>query len=285
MDKKPFSITPVYDRLLRGSVDTPIGLYQLQIATAAQLTKLHYSAGSIKTVKARLKDLADHGFVQADGIPTKFSRSPYYYALAQKGIQYLEAAGLDTNDAFRASKEVNDLLISAALLQRVDPRFCLHDFKHERTLKRSPYRAAWQERGQTQTATIIPDAFLDVRLQLSDGKQRRLPLLLEHDRGSEEQQHFKRRIRAYREFIRSGTFKTLLGVTTVTVCFTTFMGMHRLVKMQAWTQEALDGDTSVQGLFLFGDLSQPLDSRQFGFELHWYSVHLNQPPFSLLAER
>lgn len=62
---KPFSITPVYDLLLRGSSTTPVGLYQLQIATAAQLTRLHYSPGSIKTVKARLKTLVDNGYIQA----------------------------------------------------------------------------------------------------------------------------------------------------------------------------------------------------------------------------
>jgi len=54
--KKPFVITPVYDLLLRDSQDMPIGLYHVHLATAEQLTRLHYKPGMLKTVKKRLKD-------------------------------------------------------------------------------------------------------------------------------------------------------------------------------------------------------------------------------------
>jgi hypothetical protein len=52
-----FKITPAYDKLLRGTVQTPAGLYQLHLMSATQLTSLHYSPGSLKMVKARLKTL------------------------------------------------------------------------------------------------------------------------------------------------------------------------------------------------------------------------------------
>ncbi len=80
-EEEPFVVTPVCDILLRGTSDMPIGLYHLGIATAEQLCRLHYSRGTIKTVKARLLLLSDHGYVQSDGIPSKTGRSPYYYAL------------------------------------------------------------------------------------------------------------------------------------------------------------------------------------------------------------
>src|SRR5690242_13568638 len=102
-----FRITPVYDLLLRGSTATPVGLYHLHMATAEQLTRLHYKAGSINKVKARLKDLTDHGFIQADAIPTKKGNGPYYYMLSQQGVRYLEEAGCDTSDTFRVSRETN----------------------------------------------------------------------------------------------------------------------------------------------------------------------------------
>lgn len=63
MTAKSFHITPVYDLLLRGSATMPVGLYHLHIATAEQLTRLHYKPGMLKTVKARLKMLADHGYI------------------------------------------------------------------------------------------------------------------------------------------------------------------------------------------------------------------------------
>jgi hypothetical protein len=98
-----FYIRLVHDILLRGSLDVPLGLFQLHTATAEQLCRLHYRPGCIKAVKARLKDLADNGYIQHDVIPSKEFRKPYYYTLAAKGVRYLQKAGLDTNNAFRAS--------------------------------------------------------------------------------------------------------------------------------------------------------------------------------------
>ncbi len=156
--KRPFDgITPPYDTLLRGSEEMPIGLYHLHMATAKQLCTLHYSEGSYKHVRAMLRTLCDHGYVQDDAVPTKRLRSPYYYTLAKLGFEYLKRAGLDVNEAFRAAKEVdkaalfakhtlelNDIIISAALLKRSAPSYWLESFIHERELKRKPYKATWQ---------------------------------------------------------------------------------------------------------------------------------------------
>ncbi len=76
-EEEPFVVTPVYDILLRGTSDMPIGLYHLHVATADQLRRLHYKPGCLKMVKARLLTLSDHGYVQSDAIPTKQGRSPY----------------------------------------------------------------------------------------------------------------------------------------------------------------------------------------------------------------
>lgn len=279
---KSFRITPVHDRLLRGSVDMSIGLYQLHIATADQLTRLHYSPNSIKWVKARLKDLADHGFVQADCIPTKFFRSPYYYTLGHKGMQYLAAAGLDVSDAFRASKEVNkhalfiehtlelnDVLIAAALITRVDARYILDHFIHERVLKRRPFK--------TKQFTLIPDALLDFRLS---GTRSHLRILLEHDRGSEEQHFFKRRIRAYIELLKAER-------ANLTVIFTTFVGAHRLEKMREWTKAELESThepVSVGNTFLFAAFGRPLEPEQAWLKPCWYTPY-NQPPLPLLSDK
>src|SRR5436309_7856057 len=91
--KKPFIVTPVYDLLLHGSQDVPIGLYHLHMATAEQLTRLHYKPGMLKTVSKRLKVLVDNDYIQADSVPTKLFKSPYYYTLDNKGMRYLESIG------------------------------------------------------------------------------------------------------------------------------------------------------------------------------------------------
>src|SRR5437660_9665061 len=102
---KPFTITPIYDKLLRGSETMPVGLYHLHLLTAAQLTRLHYSPGSYKYVRQHLNDLADNSYVVIDAVPKKFTRGPNIYSLGVKGIQYLRDIGLDVDKSVRAAKE------------------------------------------------------------------------------------------------------------------------------------------------------------------------------------
>jgi DNA-binding PadR family transcriptional regulator len=299
MNARMFSVTPVYDLLLRGTQALPVGLSQLHLATADQLCRLHYKPGCITTVKARLKDLTDQGFIQADAIPTKRARSPYYYALAQKGLRYLEDAGCDTSETFRASREankhslfiehtleLNDVLISASLLRR-GQGYYLDSFQHERSLKRRPYKATWrdQREGYTQTFTVIPDAFLDFRLALADGRQRRLPVILEHDRGTEEQRYFRRRIRAYIVLLKSEMYKELFGVRTLTIAFTTFAGEARRKQMREWTKAELaatNEGSDIGGAFYFATAVRPLDPHSLWQSACWYTVYSDQP-VTLLA--
>ena len=136
--QKPFANTPAYDILLRGSESLPVGLCHLHMASAEQLCRLHYSMGSIKAVNAKLRVLCKHSYVKFDATPTKFNRSPYYYTLDKLGFQYLQEAGLDIDESFRAGKEVdkhtlfashtlelNDIIIAATLLKRSVPDYWL----------------------------------------------------------------------------------------------------------------------------------------------------------------
>jgi len=285
----PFVVTPVYDLLLKGTADMPIGLYHLHMATAEQLCRLHYSMGSLTTIKARLKTLADNGYIQHDIIPTKQKEAPYYYALDKKGIRYLREAGLDTNEAFRASKEVNkhalfvehtlelnDVLIACAGINRVAPRYCLDSFIHERTLKRNPYKAVWKAKGRIQAFALIPDAFLDLRMSRPDGRQLSLPVLLEHDRGTEEQKFFRRRIRAYLAFLKAEGYKQHFGVKAITVAFTTFAGESRLKQKLEWTRQELAENKDLSQTFLFSCLRVPLEPHQVLLEPWWYTPASSQ---------
>lgn len=220
---KAFAITPVHDLLLRGSQDMPIGLYQFHLATIGQLTRLHYKPGMLKTVNKRLKLLVDNGYVQADCIPTKRFKSPYYYTLDTRGMRYLESIGLDVDVSFRASKEVsesylhlrhalelNDVFIAAFRLKFTHPSYYLSRYIHERTMKRSPYSVSLNG----HSVTLIPDGFVDIRQRVTE---KSLSLLLEHDRGTEQQEHFRRRIRAYKVFLSTELYKQSLNVKSVTI--------------------------------------------------------------------
>lgn len=253
-----FVITSAHDKLLRS-------LHRLYMLTARQLTTLHYSPGTINTVKERLKTLGDSGYVQAREIPSTQMRMPFYYTLGKEGMRYLESVGCDMPESWRASKEadkhalfvehtleLNDLLISALLL-RGNAR--LHSLTHERVLKRQPYKASWNG----GTFTVIPDAFLDFYVTV-DGVVRRMPVLLEHDRGTEEQSYFRRRIRAYMMLLKTGSYQQLFGANAVTVAFTTFQGEGRAEQMGKWA--LLELEPSLVGLFRFVSLTPPLDPVQ-----------------------
>jgi len=281
---KPFTITPVYDLLLRGSTDMPVGLYHLHQATAEQLTRLHYKAGMLKTVSKRLKVLADNGYVQADCIPTKRFKSPYYYTLDNRGMRYLESIGLDTDISFRASKEVsesylhlrhalelNDVYIAALQLKPVtNNRYYLARYIQERTFKRAPLTFTYNG----ANIRLIPDGSLDIRQRRQSQPDSRLFMILEHDRGTEQQEHFRRRIRTYSAFVGSGAYKQLLGVERITVAFTTFVGSRRIAQMREWTLAELQAThepAAIGQTFLFANFSKPLDPRQVWLEPAWYT--------------
>jgi len=274
---KAFAITPALDLLLRGSQDMPVGLYHLHLATADQLTRLHYKAGMLKTVSKRLKLLVDNGYVQADCIPTKNFKSPYYYALAAKGLRYLSDVGIDVPASDRAEKaviesylhlrhalELNDVLIAALRLKFADPRYYLARYVHERTLKR-------------QRGSIVPDGFLDFHVRQASGPTYSMALILEHDRGTEQQEHFKRRIQAYRAYLSVGAYKQQFSTERVTVAFTTFVSAKRVAQMREWTKAELQTEPQLAGMFIFAELPKPLEPRHLLFERRWYTLASDQP--------
>ena len=296
---KPFTITPVYDLLLRGSTDMPVGLYHLHQATAEQLTRLHYKDGMLKTVGKRLKVLVDKGFIQADCIPTKLFKSPYYYTLDSKGMRYLESIGLDADASFRASKEVsesylhlrhalelNDVYIAALRLRSAtDNRVYISRYIHERTFKSlaSTKHSPLVVTVDGSTLRLVPDGFLDIRQRRPSLPDMPLPLLIEHDRGTEQQEHFRRRLRVYKALLSSGTLKQVLNTAGITVAFTTFISTKRRMQMREWTKAELQNEPHLANTFIFAELPRPLEPRHLLFEPRWYTV-TNEQPIALLGE-
>src|SRR6266446_8620869 len=161
-----FVITPVHDLLLHD-------LHTLQRATAEQLTRLNYKPGMLTTVKARLKDLADNRYVLPLSHPS--IRLPYMYALDRKGLNYLQAQGVDVREYFRPSQEedsaknflfrehmlaISDILIHALLFVKSDASYRIHTMLHERFFKNTPIKATYTRSGREETKTIVPDAYL-----------------------------------------------------------------------------------------------------------------------------
>jgi Replication-relaxation len=283
---KTFTVTPIYDKLLRGDEKMPVGLYHLHLLTAAQLTRLHYSPGSYKAIRQRLNNLADEGYVVIDAVPAKFTRGPNYYTLGANGIRYLTEVGLSAGKSLRASKEtgksylhiqhlieLNDVFIAALRLPTLDPRLYVSDYTHERELKRTPYKVMLQG----QTYGLVPDGFLKFNVRRDGQTDLSLPVLLEHDRGWEREKQFKTKIAAYRAFITSGAYKEQFHVGTITVIFTTFKDMERVAAMRRWTWDEVQSDQELAGRFRFALLPAAPEPRNLLFDKRWYTLASDQP--------
>jgi len=291
-----FVITPVHDLLLHD-------LHILQRATAEQLTRLNYKMGMIKTVQARLKDLGDAGYVLRLYHPS--IRLPSMYALDRKGLNYLQAQGVDVREYFRPSQEedsaknflfrehmlaITDILIHALLFVKSEPSYRIAAMQHERVFKNTPIKATYTRNNREETKTIVPDAYLAFACTSPSGKEVQIPVLVELDRGTEDQKFFRRRIRAYIVFLKSRAFKTLFGIENITVAFATTRDHNRIRQMREWTRKelALTNEPSwLSQLFLFTSLPENMSDikpRQLFLDPVWYLPSDDENPVSLLGE-
>jgi len=281
-------MTPEFDCLLRGSDELPLGILQLHWVTAEQLRALHYRK-SLTHVKELLKKLCDEGYAQYDAYPVKhvtptrrFFSSPYYYMLGPNGVSYLRKLGMEVKsaeapkpyqdtypDVLRHHLELNDLVISAALLKH---GFYLHNLWTQQEFNERPYIARWA----SEPYKLVPDAFLEFG---QVGVNAYLPVLLEYDRYTEFGRAFSQRIRAYGAYLRERGYVTQLGVQNVFVAFCTHKGEHRRQIMQEIVTKELH-DSGLDSLFLFANLPQPPDDGTW-LASHWYTIEGG--PHALLA--
>jgi len=292
--KKPFVVTASHDGILQG-------VYKLHLATCEQLrVLLGYSKNSKERVQKLVKHLTDNGYLLAGCVPTKKGNSPYYYVLARKGRQYCEALGLDIRHYFRPSQEkdlhspflthtlsLNDVVISAHRLTHHAPEYSLSGFVHERVTKQSPYKTSvLLSDGTAQTITVIPDAVFDFRKTQDKANERKNVVLYEHDMGTTEQKHFRRKIRAYLGFLKSGMYKDLLGVKHLVIAFGTPMGDNRKAQMCDWTRKELASTSEPKWLanvFFFAALPAELHPLEVWRNPLWYLPFDDTTGRSLLA--
>ncbi|HEU5378099.1 MAG TPA: replication-relaxation family protein [Ktedonobacteraceae bacterium] len=292
---EPFFLTPTLERLLIGDKrDEPrIGLYHLYKASASQLGRVRrYSPKSIKRVKALLHTLAEHDYVRWDKQPTADYRSPYYYVLGSRGIEYIKSIGWPISDSYRPYKEIgqnylqllhklglNDILISAALLKWHAPGCFLASFQLERELAKNPYHTLWHGKPHR----LIPDAFLDLRQLLDDGRQRRTPVFIEHNRGTEQEEVIRRKGHAYATMMKTGWFREQFTMNSLAVVFTTFEGARRRDQLRTWIYEEIRHEArSIGESFLFSTQPQPPDAHIW-LSPCFYTPFVEDKPVALLG--
>jgi hypothetical protein len=97
--------------------------------------------------------------------------------------------------------------------------------------------------------------------------------MYEHDMGTTEQKHFRRKIRAYVGFLKSGVYKDLLGVKHLVIAFGTPMGDNRKAQMCDWTRKELASTSEpkwLAGVFFFSALPNELHPMEVWRNPLWY---------------
>jgi Replication-relaxation len=273
---------------------------------AEQLTRRYYSRGSLTFVKARLKQLTDHGYLEANEQPTTRGRSPFYYTLASKGIRYLKEVGCEVNRYYRPSRKVkylpfllhtfavNNVLIAAERLVEGVPKLTLAEMQHELVLKQDPCKVpVEQERSGREANTlvkhisIVPDGWLDFRYDRGPGTQeRRMCLWLEVDRGTVGMKDFKEKTAALLAFYKSGAYQNRFGTNSLRVAFATTDGMGRVKQMRMWIRDVMAKLQEKPGIierFVCTALPDEIDPHTLFLTPVWYVPFDGTPPVALLV--
>lgn len=254
----PASSTP----FIAGPADLPIltALGRYYYLTASQVTRLLYARSSQTYAQARLKRLADHGYLQRIFLPrpSRTGSAPLVYTLARKGLSVLAAWGRDVDRRYRPVEvretsylylahtlALNDVLIALELLCRHDRRVQLAGLRHERDLKLRPVRVRLPD---GVTAGVIPDAWVDLRIM----RRCRECYAVELDRGTTEQKAWRRKVAALMAYA-NGPYQEAFGTASLTIVVVATPGAGRRDQLIRWTEAELAaaGRAEQSGLFRF----------------------------------
>jgi len=235
--RKAFAVTGVLDRILKEAI------YPHHFLTAWQVLRvLNHRQGTLTTIQDRLKKLTDAKYLHSFYLPLPAKQRPFVYALGLYGKKYLRATDLDTAIYYLPSEqeeksygflmhqlELNDIIISARLLEKSLPQIYLFDWYHDLQLKRQPFETV-DEKGKLVRA--IPDALFDFRVRREGKKDARFFLWLEHDRGEESNEKFRKKLRDIMRVIEQGVHTERFGAQRVIIMVTTSAGERRVEKMR-----------------------------------------------------
>jgi hypothetical protein len=253
----PFVVTASHDAVLQA-------VYRFQLLTSVQLVRAcGYSHNSLARVQRLTKQLVDNGYLLSLPRPVVRGKAPLVYTLARKGLNYLSSAGCDVREYFRPSKEqeksylflqhtlsLSDVLIAAANVHTCAAEYSLLSFIHERVFKRTPYKVKIWRGEKEESVTVIPDAFMLFGKKKTHGKVEKIPILVELDRNTTEQKHFRRNFRARIAFIKEGGYKTLLGTITVTFAYAIAVGGEkRREELRSWARRELAANNLLSRTF------------------------------------
>jgi hypothetical protein len=224
-------------------------LFPFHFVMTQQVTRLlrpTEKLGNYTVMSTRLKYLVDNNYLYSHHLPTAEGQRPYGFHLARQGKRYLEEEGYPIHIYWEEAQlrarspgwkmhllELNDFLITTALLPTVDPTLTIFSLKHDLLLKREPLRF---EEGQGGTVLLQPDAIVEIHQQGRDGRLRRYILWVELDRGHNDNEKFQTYLARIYAYISQGFAERDFGTSNITVLFPTTAGERRVERMRELTR-------------------------------------------------
>jgi hypothetical protein len=171
-------------------------------------------------------------------------------------------------------------VVAAHVWARKQSEFHLIQVRFGHALSAAPGRRVGN--GEAKTAPVIPDAWLLFE-RVSNGNQ--LPVMLELDRGREQQKRFKDHIRSRIKFIEDGSYTRLFGSRSVGIYYATTGEIPayrdtRCQTMRRWTNEVLAelGKQNWAGVFRFAStVYQDLYDLTLFEKPVWYRPDSSEP--------
>lgn len=277
---------------IAGPADAPLvgALGRFFYLTAAQLTRLLYAPTSHSYTQARLKRLADAGYLQRIFLPrpTRTGSAPLVYTLARRGLGLLAEWGSPLDRRYRPAEvretsylylahtlALNDVLIALELLCRRDRRVGIAALQHEREFKLDPLRVRLPD---GMTTGVIPDAWVDLRL--TAGRQRYQECYaIELDRGTTEQKAWRRKV-AGLIAAAAGPYQQRFGTPSLTVVVVATPGTRRRDELMRWTEAELRaaGREDAAPLFRIASLPETTDMpEELWLGAGWWTPFDDQP--------
>jgi hypothetical protein len=286
---KRATVSRMETRLSQRDEEILKAIYIYRYLTAEQTTLLFFSPTSRNYAGEYLRRLTKEKYITRFPLPAAKPGNPQLiYTLSIKGIRFLSSLGLEMYGVTRPPQEpsfqhishslaITDFIIAAVNMTKQHPDISLASFRPDWMLKHTPLTF--------QDIQVVPDAALDFRLPV-EGKRVQYPLLVELDRGSEDQSQLRRKVRNLIQVVLSPSYAALFGISRVTIAFAVTTGEKRVQTVKQWIEKELIETQLTQeaDLFLIGDISPcRTNPRKLFLDLFWMCP-FQQDRFSLLPQ-
>ena len=236
-------------------------VYEMRFLSREQIQRLEFDSSSGRYCRDRLRRLFDAGYLDRRRLDlgTGFGANMPVYGLDKKGAEWIALdQKMDSSEVDWKPRDnevnpyfmehalaINDFWIDVVLATR-ESEYELERWIPERTLKSEEMKDYVDDPKADGRIAVVPDGYFCIGL--ADG--RRACFALELDRGTVKKKSWRRKIRGYLEYARSGRYRERYGTTSLRIVTVVQAARRaqgdedeerlirtRVEKIKGWTEE------------------------------------------------